>query len=444
MRNSATARLVVMGGLALALIVPLTWVYSIVSERASRRDAAVKEVSSTWGGPQIVSGPVLAVPYTVAWVDGSGRPQRSVNRAFVLPRDLQVDGQLATETRRRGIFEVPVYRATLKVRGTFVRPALEWIRPAPERIDWDQAVVLLGITDARGIARRAALSWRGQTLPFTGSAGDAGLFRAGLHAAIPPLDQSVAGAELPFDFSLELNGTRDLEFLPAAEETAVSLASPWPHPSFSGTALPDTRTVQGTGFTAHWRVQDFGRPYPSRWTSADANREQLAAQAVESAFGVSLIQPVDIYQQADRAVKYAVLFIVLTFLTFFLWEVFSSVLLHPMQYAFVGFAMCVFYLLLVSVSEHTGFDLAYTLSSVVTTLLIAGYARAVLCGVRQGVSVLTALVTLYGFLYLLLRLEDYALLAGSVGLFLVLAFVMFITRRMNWYDLRLGTELTEN
>jgi len=133
MRNSATARLVVMGGLALALIVPLTWVYSIVSERASRRDAAVKEVSSTWGGPQIVSGPVLAVPYTVAWVDGSGRPQRSVNRAFVLPRDLQVDGQLATETRRRGIFEVPVYRATLKVRGTFVRPALEWIRPAPER-----------------------------------------------------------------------------------------------------------------------------------------------------------------------------------------------------------------------------------------------------------------------------------------------------------------------
>jgi inner membrane protein len=230
----------------------------------------LKEVSSTWGGPQIVSGPVLAVPYTVSWIDGSGRPQRSVNRAFVLPRDLQVDGQLATETRWRGIFEVPVYRATLKVRGTFVRPALEWIRPAPERIDWDQAVVLLGITDARGIARRAALSWRGQTLPFTGSAGDAGLFRAGLHAAIPPLDQSVAGAELPFDFSLELNGT-PRPGVPACRRRDGGVAGvPLPHPSFSGTALPDTRTVQGTGFAAHWRVQDFGRPYPSRWTSADA------------------------------------------------------------------------------------------------------------------------------------------------------------------------------
>jgi inner membrane protein len=440
MRNSATARLVVMGGLAVALMVPLTWVYSIVSERASRRDAAVTEVSSTWGGPQTVAGPVLSVPYTVAWIDVNGRPLRSVNRVFVLPRDLQFDGRLATEIRRRGIFDVPVYRATLKMTGEFVRPDLTWIRPAPEHIDWDQASVLLGITDPRGVVRRATLNWRGQSFPFTGGAADTGLFHSGLHAGIPSLDESPAGAELPFDFSIELNGTRDLRFLPAAEETAASLTSTWPHPSFSGTAFPDTRTVEGTGFSAHWRVQDFGRPYAARWTSADANRDQLATQAAESAFGVSLIQPVDIYQQAERAVKYAVLFIVLTFLTFFLWEVFSAVLLHPMQYAFIGFAMCVFYLLLVSISEHTGFDVAYALSSAVTTLLIGGYARAVLGGLRQGLSVLSALVTLYGFLYLLLRLEDYALLAGSVGLFLVLAFVMFITRRMNWYDLRLGTE----
>ena len=168
------------------------------------------------------------------------------------------------------------------------------------------------------------------------------------------------------------------------------------------------------------------------------NRDQLAEQAAKSAFGLSLVQPVDIYQQAERAVKYAVLFLVLTFLVFFLWEVFSAALLHPMQYAFVGFALCVFYLLLVSISEHAGFDTAYAVSSLVTTLLIAGYARAVLGGARQGASVCAALVTLYGFLYLLLRLEDYALLAGSVGLFLVLALVMFITRRMDWYDLRLG------
>jgi inner membrane protein len=158
---------------------------------------------------------------------------------------------------------------------------------------------------------------------------------------------------------------------------------------------------------------------------------------------VSLVQPVDIYQQAERAVKYAVLFIVLTFLVFFLWEVFSTALLHPMQYAFVGFALCIFYLLLVSLSEHAGFDTAYIVSGSVTTVLIGGYARAVLGGTRQSLSVGGALLTLYGFLYLLLRLEDYALLAGSVGLFLILALVMFITRRMNWYELKLGAEARE-
>jgi inner membrane protein len=168
------------------------------------------------------------------------------------------------------------------------------------------------------------------------------------------------------------------------------------------------------------------------------NRDRLSTQATGSAFGVSLIQPVDIYQQAERAVKYAVLFVVLTFLVFFLWEIFSATLLHPMQYAFVGFAMCVFYLLLVSISEHMGFDRAYAIASSVTTLLIAGYAWSVLRGLARGASVFGALATLYGFLYLLLRLEDYALLAGSVGLFLILAVVMFITRRMNWYDMKLG------
>jgi inner membrane protein len=169
------------------------------------------------------------------------------------------------------------------------------------------------------------------------------------------------------------------------------------------------------------------------------NRDDLAARARASAFGVTLIEPVDIYQQAERAVKYAFLFVVLTFLVFFLWEVLGAASLHPMQYTFVGFAMCVFYLLLVSISEHAGFDAAYGISSGVTTVLIGGYAVSVLGGARRGASVLAALTTLYGFLYLLLRLEDYALLAGSIGLFAVLALVMFITRRMNWYDLRLGT-----
>jgi inner membrane protein len=441
MRNSAVARLVVMGVLAVSLLIPLTWVYSIVSERASRRDATVTELSGTWGRPQMIGGPVLSVPYTVAWADPAGRLQRSTFRAHFLARDLQIDGTLNPETRSRGIFDVIVYRAQLKVTGRFTRPEINWIRPAPERIEWQQATVSVGISDPRGLTRRAALSWRGTDLPFSGGVSDVGLFQHGIHASVAGLEEVQAGAELPFAFTIDVNGTRDARFMPGAEETAVTLASAWRHPSFVGSPLPETRSLNAAGFTARWNVADFGRPYPSRWTSADTNAQQLLSQANESAFGVSLVQPVDIYHQAERAVKYAALFVVLTFLVFFLWEVFQAALLHPMQYAFVGFALCVFYFLLVSISEHAGFDVAYSVSAGVTTLLISGYARAILHGVRQGASVLAALSTLYGFLYLLLRLEDYALLAGSIGLFIVLAFVMFVTRRMNWYELRLGTAI---
>jgi len=440
MRNSATARLFVMAVLGVLLLVPLSWVQSIVSERATRRNDAIAEVSATWGGPQTIVGPILTVPYSVTWVDNLGRQQRTTGRACFLPRSVQIDGQVTTDLRRRGIFEVPVYRTTLRITGTFTRPDLDWVRPVPEHVDWDRATVQIGLSDPRGAARRATLRWRGADVPFTGGAEDIGLIRSGFHAPTPSLDAVAVSTEIPFALTLDVNGTRDLRFMPAAGETAVTLASAWPHPSFSGTALPETHAVAGDGFTAQWRVQDFGRPYAAQWTTTDTSRDLLASQGNDSAFGVSLIQPVDIYQQAERAVKYAVLFVSLTFLVFFLWETFNAKLLHPMQYAFVGFALCIFYLLLLSISEHMGFDRAYLIASGVTTLLIAGYARAVLQGVAGGASVMAASATLYGFLYLLLRLEDYALLAGSVGLFLILAFVMFVTRRMNWYEMKLGEQ----
>ena len=438
MRNSAIARVVVMGALTFALLIPLMMVYSTVSERAARRDEAVREVSGTWGAPQTFAGPVLSVPYVVAWTDGSGRPQRSTHRVHVLARVLQVEGIVAPEQRRRGIFEVMVYRTTLKVSGRFVRPDLSTLRPSPEEVDWDAATVSVGVTDPRGLTKRGALVWNGQTLDFTGGIAEVGLFTAGIHAPARGLGAAAAGAEIPFAFTLDMNGTRDVKFLPSAEETVVNLSSSWPHPSFAGAPLPRTRTTGDAGFTAAWEVTDFARSYPQRWTSANMDSQRLLAQAEAAAFGVSLLQPVDIYQKGERAVKYAVLFIVLTFLVFFLWEVFQATLLHPMQYAFVGFALCLFYLLLVSISEHTGFDRAYAIASVAATLLIGGYSKAVLKGTTQALSVVSSLAALYGFLYLLLRLEDYALLAGSVGMFIVLAFVMYVTRRMDWYNLRLG------
>jgi inner membrane protein len=437
-RNSAIARLAIMGLLTLALLVPLMMVLVTVSERAGRRSEAVEEVSAIWGAPQTFGGPVLSVPYTVIWTDAIGKQQRVEHRLHVLPSRLQIEGTIEPERRHRGIFEVVVYRSELRVTGRFVRPEVESLKVPLEQIHWDQARLSVGISDPKGLTTRGTLVWHGGTIPFGAGIADVGLYASGIQAAIPGLAVVGAGTEIPFSLTLNMNGTRELRFLPAAEETTVGLTSTWPHPSFAGAPLPRSRTTAASGFTAQWSVTDLGRSYPQRWTTQNMNGEQLAGRAAASAFGVILLQTVDIYQQAERAVKYAVLFIALTFLVFFLWELFQATLLHPVQYAFVGFALCLFYQLLVSISEHTGFDTSYVISASSATLLIGGYSRAVLKGTRQAGSVFASLAGLYGFLYLLLRSEDYALLAGSVALFLILAFVMFITRRMDWYDLKLG------
>jgi inner membrane protein len=280
------------------------------------------------------------------------------------------------------------------------------------------------------------LTWDGKPQRFEPGVVRVGLFTTGVQAPAPGLTAQRTDP-LAFELDLELKGTRELRFLPSGNETTVRLRSGWPHPSFVGIP-PDAPRVDTGGFEATWRVPYFGRGFPPEWQSGDNPEQQLSAQAANATFGVSLLQPVDIYAQTERAVKYAALFIVMTFVIAFLWEIAGGVLVHPIQYLFVGFAMCMFYLLLLSMAEHRGFDLAYAAAGSVTVVLLAWYWSWVLGTRRQGVLMGGALTVLYSYLYLLLRLEDYALLAGSVGLFAMLALVMFLTRKVNWYDLRLG------
>jgi inner membrane protein len=437
LRTSAMARLLVMALLLVGLLVPLQMVQSVVSERAARRDAVVQEVSGTWGGPQTIGGPVLVVPYRCTVTNNVGKTQEVIGRASFLPESLEVIGTLEPEVRKRGLFNVVVYRAHLKISGRFVRPDLSTITSRPVEPLWSEATFNVGVADPRGISRRIALNWNGRDVPFVPGVSDSGLFASGVQAKLTDLESMAAGVVIPFGLALDVNGSRDLRVLPAGAETTVRLTSTWPHPSFVG-ASPDTSGVSASGFTADWRVPYFGRGYPPRWLSSEIDREKFAARVDASAFGVSLLQPVDVYQQAERAVKYAVLFIVMTFVVFFLWEIACRGLLHPIQYLFVGFAICVFYLLLLSISEHTGFGPAYAIAAAATTLLVALYSAYVLGGLKEGVLMGSGLTTLYGFLYLLLRLEEYALLAGSIGLFLMLALLMLATRRVNWYELRLG------
>jgi inner membrane protein len=310
------------------------------------------------------------------------------------------------------------------------------MRPAPDEILWDQATINVGLTDPKGVARTIELSWNGQPQQFVPGVAHTGLFSTGVHAPAPGVSDR-AGA-LRFDLALDVKGTRELRFVPGGNETTVQLTSPWPHPSFLGLP-PETPRVEAGGFAASWRVPYFGRGFAPMWKSGDASDgEQLSRLADASSFGVALVQPVDIYVQTDRALKYAVLFIVMTFAISFLLEIAGGALVHPIQYMFVGFALCMFYLLLLSIAEHRGFDIAYAAAATVTIVLLAWYWSWVLNGRRRGFMMGASLTALYGYLYLLLRLEDYALLAGSLGLFAMLALVMFLTRRVDWYRLKLG------
>lgn len=431
-RDSILVKMFVIGFLMLLLLIPLGMVGSLVAERQSRSTQAAEEVAATWGSKQVLAGPVLTVPYLQHVKNEKGVPVTVTSFARFLPETLDVEGNVATEKRSRGIFEVAVYRTNLKWKGTFARPDFDVWRIAPQDVLWQDAYLAVGVPDMRGITSGVELMWGNRNLQLSPGGGESGLWSSGLRVTVPGLAESKVGEIYAFAFDLALNGSRSLSFLPFGKETRVALKSPWPSPSFMGSFLPVERQVRDMGFEALWNVSWFGRSYPQQWRIDEA-AEVASAESIDgSAFGVELLVPVDGYQKTERASKYGVLFLLLTFLTFFLYEQFNPFTLHPVQYLLVGSALCLFYLLLLSISEHAPFGLAYLAASSATVLLIGGYSMAILRGALRALLMTVVLGALYGYLYVLLQLEDYALLLGSVGLFVILALVMYLTRKIDW------------
>ncbi|HKI02174.1 MAG TPA: cell envelope integrity protein CreD [Thermoanaerobaculia bacterium] len=432
LRDSAMVKMLAIGGLIVVLLIPLSMLKSLVNERQSRSGQVAQEVAATWGSSQVLAGPVLTVPYVQHVKNEKGELVAVTSFARFLPQTLDVEGNVATERRSRGIFEAAVYHTDLRWKGLFARPDFDLWRIAPEDVLWDGAYFAVGVPDMRGITSGVELQWGSRTLQLAPGGGEMDLWASGLRALIPGLAESKPGEVYAFTFALGLNGSQSLSFLPFGKETRVALKSPWPSPSFTGTFLPVKRTVRGTGFEALWNVSWFGRSYPQQWRAEEA-AEVADEQAINgSAFGVQLLVPVDAYQKTERSRKYGALFLLLTFLTFFLYEQFNPFSLHPVQYLLVGSALCLFYLLLLSISEHSPFGFAYLIAASATVLLIGGYSAAILRGAVRALLMTVVLGALYGYLYVLLQLEDYALLMGSVGLFVILALVMYLTRRIDW------------
>jgi inner membrane protein len=428
LRDSVMIKMLLIGVLVLGLLIPLAMVGSLVEERQQRQAGVEKEMASTWGEAQTVGGPMLAIPYVMTGADG----KRETSVAWFLPETLRIDGEVQPQVRSRGIYDLVVYQAGLRVSGAFRCPDFQpWgIRPAD--ILWDQAGIFIGIHDMKGLRRAVRLSWAGRTFELSPGGALLGVWDGSLRTPIPS-PAALQGQALPFRFDLALDGSGQVRFVPFGKQTVVSLRSSWKDPSFSGPWLPESRRTGPQGFTATWSVSSYGRSYPQQWLARDQEQLIPATPVLGSAFGVDLIRPVDIYQKTERSVKYGVLFLLFTFLAFFLFEVFSPAALHPMNYLLVGSALCLFFLLLLSFSEHLPFGVAYGIAAAGIVVLITGYSWSVLQGGARALAMGALLCLLYGYLYLVLQAEDFALLLGSIALFVALAGVMYLTRGVDWY-----------
>jgi inner membrane protein len=419
--QSISVKAAVLVAIALLLLIPLSLLGGLVAERLSQRAAAVQSVARGWGDRQWVGGPVLAIPVTA-----DGKPARTFDW-YVLPEELDITAELQVqETRRRlGLYDVPVYIARIHVKGEFdlAHAITRLTRENSLHLHLEQARVLLPIRDLRGLR-----DLNSETQGFKNFEPSSG-FPIPVLAA--PLDVSVDPAAGPhgFDLSFNLAGTQSLEFLPLARVVHLQMHGNWPDPGFTDGFLPTDRQIDAGGFKANWQVLNLNRTYGDRWFEGSTSAETLLA----SGFGVELVQPVDIYQRCTRAVKYGGLFIALSFLTLFLVENLRRRPVHPIQYGLMGLALSVFYLLLLALAEHTGFLFAYVLATAALCILMCVYLAGALRSAVAGLVSGGIFAATYALLYLLVTSESYALLAGALSLFALLATTMYVTRQIDWY-----------
>ncbi len=418
------------GILILFLLYPIAMIEQLVFEREGQSKAAEENIVAMGGGEVTIAGPVLTIPYIV-WIKGDKQERiRTVHYARFLPDEYAISGDAKPEPRIRGIYQVILFTSSLNVSGSFDKPDFSSWGIDESAVLWKDAFVSVEMPDLRILTGKVNLAWDGNEKEFVVGGGNLGLFNGEIRAGVSGTEKTGRHA---FSYTLSVRGGRSLNFLPFGNETKVTLASDWKSPNFSGAFLPtETPKVTNDGFRSSWYVLSIARNYPSRWKDSEVNANIIHS----SVFGVELMIPVDRYLKSSRSVKYAVLFIIIPFIAFFLFEVISKKRIHPLQYLLVGIAICIFYLLLLSLSEHVPFNVAYLLSAAAVTALITLYSGAVLKEWKKSLVMCAVLVSLYAFLFVVLLSEDFALLMGSVGLFCVVASVMYITRKIDWYSIR--------
>jgi len=439
--GSVLIKLGLIGFLTIILLIPSSMIQDLITERQNRQGEVMREISDKWSGSQLIQGPVLVLPYktTIFREDpttGKSTGGEILTNIYILPESLNIESKANPELLHRGIFDAVVYNSKIKVKGKF--SALELIKSNidPAMIQWDKAKVAIGLSDLKGLKNNPIIRLGNKNYEVEPDLTSLKLFSNNL-IILPNLIKGKNTA-LDFSFVLDLRGSEKLSFLHLGKNTTVKIKGEWNNPSFTGRYLPDERSVSGNAFSATWKMPYYNRPYPQQWMEENTilNKPDTMTNGKHNSdnpavFGVDFLLPVDQYQKTTRAAKYAILIILLSFLSLFFTELLNKRNIHFLQYVLIGAAMTIYYTLLLALSEQMGFNMAYLLASAATIGLIGTFICSLLKNRKAALLFAGILSTFYGFIFVILQLQDMALLVESVGLFLIIAILMYLSQKIS-------------
>ncbi len=422
-RNSPTFKVLTVLIITLLLLIPSLQIESLIYERSGLQDEVITEISSKWGQRQTITGPILTIPYGELVNEGTKNEKIETRHLHILPELLSISGEIAPKVKKRSIYRAILYQSDLKINGNFDLSVIPTLGIDTSRFQWDKATLSIAISDPRGISKIAKVMWGKGELEILPGLPPAVNLSSGIHGKAKLND---GDRQVSFSGEIELKGSSSFYVSPLGKTTDVKIKSSWPDPSFVGSFLPEGHTVREDGFTANWRILDYNRSFSQVW-------QDYFPDLTQWNFGVDFIEPVDIYQKTNRAVKYAFMIIALTFSFFFFFEILRRLKIHPIQYTIVGFAMLIFYVVLVALSEHMSFGLAFLSSAAAIVAIVSYYFYFISKSLRVTALFAALFSFIYGFIYVILNAEAYSLLIGSLGLLVLIAMVMHFTRNVDWY-----------
>lgn len=432
--QSSTAKILMVGLLTLVLLIPLQYVKSLIFERSERQKEVVNEINSKWGGQVYFCGPILKVPYSTytetKLLDEKTQKvtiqrSREESYAYFLPNELNADVNVSTLQRNRSNYESVVYNSKMNFKGNYTYPAFG-NTATPENIHWDRASILIKTNNIKSITGSVTISLGGKKYSFEPAPNDnENDSIASLETQPVNLSDSFTSGAAAFSLNINYKGSEKIGIVPLGKMTHAKITSNWPSPSFDGNFLPENSTITKEGFSANWKVSHLNRSFAQKHFGSLPSLQA-------NTFDVKFLIPVNQYQQNERAAKYGFLVIGLTFLVFFLIQTVSKISIHIFQYSMIGLALIMFYTLLISITEHSSFRFAYIIAGISVVAMIALYSVSILKNYKFPAFIAISLSALYSFIYVIIQLENYALLVGSIGLFAILGAVMYFSRKIEW------------